>query len=337
MSIGVQFRRLAWAAGIWAAAVPVLASPLFKLTDLGGTGSGASAHAIDARGIVCGTSTVDEQPVPTLFDHGKAKVLAPFPDAPSQMGYCMAINSFGQAAGYAYDVDGFPKGFVWDGHAYTILPSLGGITTIVNGMNAAGDVVGSSRLDSPLVHAFVFRNGKMKDLGALTEDGTSYAMAINTSGAIAGAWQEDSDFHTHAFVDRHGTMRDLGDLGGGSGASTQALAINDEAQIAAQVWPDGGTAYSVIAHKGDVTVIPNSDSTHPNGINTRGHVVGDSFNSKGPWFYDGRKTYALQGVLKGAAGWQLQSAAALNDDDSIAATAWSPDGQSHVVLLTRVK
>jgi probable HAF family extracellular repeat protein len=54
-----------------------------------------------------------------------------------------------------------------------------------NGINASGQVVGSSQITSTESHAFLFANGVMQDLG--TFGGTSSgAIAINNHGQIAG-------------------------------------------------------------------------------------------------------------------------------------------------------
>jgi probable HAF family extracellular repeat protein len=336
MPSGVQIRRLVWAAGMWMAAVPVLASPLFKLTDLGAPGGEGRSLAIDAHGTVCGTSIGTQGGVvPTIFDHGKVTVLIPFPGSRDQGGACTGINALGSAAGEGYDENGNSRGFVWDGRTYTIIPQLSGNYTVVLGMNAKGDVVGGSALASDLIHAFLFRNGKMVDLGATIEGGDSQAAAVNSTGEVTG-YADSPGASAHAMFDRNGRMKDLGDLGGG--ANSQGWAINDKGQIAALVWPTLEAPYSVITYKGKVEVIPGSTHTMPVGINGGGHVVGDALGSIAPWFYDGKKLYSLQSIIKGAAGWQLQSAAAVNDDDSIAATAISPaDGSDHAVLLTRVR
>jgi len=338
MSIGDRVLRLGWvAAGMWAAAVPALASPLFKLTDLGAPGGQGWSYAIDANGRICGTSIGTQGGVmPTIFDHGKVTVLVPFPGAWDQEGVSTGISAMGLAVGSAYDENGRSRGFIWDGTAYTIIPQLSGNSTVVLGMNAAGEVVGDSLLDSNVGHAFVYRNGQLVDLGAMIEGGNSTATAINSTGEIAGYGDAPGIYITHAFLDRNDRMKDLGDLGGGT--NSQGFAINDKGQIAALVWPSSGLPYSVIVYKGKVKTIPDSADTEPKGINGAGHVVGDTMGSTTPWFYDGKKVFALRSILKGSDGWQIQSADALNDNDSIAATAISPsDGLDHAVLLTRIK
>ena len=62
-------------------------------------------------------------------------------------------------------------------------------------------------------HAFVYRNGKMDDLGTL--GGTfSIGFQINNSGDIVGDSYTDGDAEDHAFMYRKGKMTDLGTLGG---------------------------------------------------------------------------------------------------------------------------
>ena len=54
-------------------------------------------------------------------------------------------------------------------YTVTDLGTLGGIQTIASGINQAGDVTGSANLtcDACYSHAFLYKNGKLHDLGTL--------------------------------------------------------------------------------------------------------------------------------------------------------------------------
>jgi probable HAF family extracellular repeat protein len=69
------------------------------------------------------------------------------------------------------------------------LGSLGG-NTEAYGINATGNVVGSSQTSSGAYHAFLYSGGVMQDLGTLPAyNSSSYASAINKSGQVGGAPQ----------------------------------------------------------------------------------------------------------------------------------------------------
>ena len=53
------------------------------------------------------------------------------------------------------------------------------------GVNDLSHVVGNSAIGS-LIHGFLWRNGQMTDLGALSGQVVSEASAINNTGLIAG-------------------------------------------------------------------------------------------------------------------------------------------------------
>jgi probable HAF family extracellular repeat protein len=66
---------------------------------------------------------------------------------------------------------------------YTLI-DLGRFTDVV-GINSAGEVVGNLKTTAKKTHAFVYRQGKVVDLGPL-EDGSSIARGINSAGKIVG-------------------------------------------------------------------------------------------------------------------------------------------------------
>jgi len=107
-------------------------------------------------------------------------------------------------------------------------------------MNPAGEVVGTAelghgRFELGDVHAFLWNDGVMTDLGTLGGR-LSGALGINSSGRVVG-WAETADGVRHAALWDHGTTTDLGE-----GA---ACAINPSGMIAgvsggnAVVWDHG--------------------------------------------------------------------------------------------------
>jgi probable HAF family extracellular repeat protein len=89
-----------------------------------------------------------------------------------------------------------------------LIPGSGGIFTVPSGINNSSEVVGSGDNAESDQRAWVYRNGKMTDLGTLGGPG-AFASAINNGGEIVGGSQTASDSE-HAFLDKGGKMIDLG-------------------------------------------------------------------------------------------------------------------------------
>lgn len=69
----------------------------------------------------------------------------------------------------------------------TPISGLGGTSTIVRGVNAAGVVVGVAATSTGEFHAFAWtRDGGARDLGTLPGDAFSEARAVNVHGEIVG-------------------------------------------------------------------------------------------------------------------------------------------------------
>ena len=91
-------------------------------------------------------------------------------------------------------------------------------------INDAGQVVGwadaSPDGTSQLWrHAFLWQDGRMRDLGLLAPDGSpgdSEAYAVNDSGQVVGESDREDLNGTHAYLWQHGEMIDLGTLNGGN-------------------------------------------------------------------------------------------------------------------------
>jgi len=113
--------------------------------------------------------------------------------------------------------------------------TLGGITSTPAALNAAGQAVGEGSLPGSDVHAFLWQDGTMTDLGTLGGHSSS-AMGINTQGQVVG-FAATADDALHAVLWDHGTTTDLG--AGRACAINAAGQIVGESEGRAVVWDHG--------------------------------------------------------------------------------------------------
>lgn len=103
-----------------------------------------------------------------------------------------AINAAGQVAFSLYN-DGRTAGFFRDGVSVRNIGSLGGAIVYVNGLNDAGQVVGTSLNEHGVENAFVWSAaGGMLDLRAAPNGGRSYGWAINHRGVVTGSFNDSA-------------------------------------------------------------------------------------------------------------------------------------------------
>jgi probable HAF family extracellular repeat protein len=250
-------------------ATPVLATPVYNVTDLGVLPGDSESFAYDINnaGQVVGSDF--------LYSNGQLTRLStafePFWDINDHGQYVKgdqsAINNAGQIAGedpvtdQAYlltngvrtyfgaykrplginnsgEVVGStmvsyvgPRPFLFSNGQMQILPG-GSTFGEAWAINDAGQVVGNNAM-----HAFLYSNGKMIDLGVLGDPRSqlsSNALSINSSGLIVG-WSRIDTYNDHAFLYTGGQMLDLNNLlaKGLPWTLTAAVGINDSGQIVA--------------------------------------------------------------------------------------------------------
>lgn len=214
------------------------------------------------------------------------------------------------------------------------LGTLGGPGSYATAVSDTGFVVGCSDVMPNGVHAFIYYQGVMRDLGTASDTstggvGNSCALAVNDAGTAAGragngelvAWSGDSVTRlgvrgtvgaindagtivggytdgprTVAFLYRDGVLTDLG----ATGAWSEATAINTAGEV---VGLSNGHAF--LYRDGtlrDLGTLGGASSI-AKGINDRGQVVGmasDERGVPGPFLYDGTLR-ALAGPLESAA------------------------------------
>jgi probable HAF family extracellular repeat protein len=96
------------------------------------------------------------------------------------------------------------------------LGTLGGDSSEAAGINLLGDVVGTSLVPNGKPHAFLYRAGRMIDLGTLIGGTESYATAIADNGVIVGYGGINhygpavGEYKYQGFIWQQGDMRSIG-------------------------------------------------------------------------------------------------------------------------------
>ncbi len=239
---------------------------------------GGEANAINASG-----QTVGSFRAPGFFgvlaaSHNNNGCVVPL----ATTGFAFAINDSGQVAGLACpgvtSFICFPafnevgRAFLWSNGVFTTLNPLSGATdSEAHGINAGGEVVGSSvscKFDACVYRATLWSEGLIRDLGTYGR-----AWAINDAGRVIGT-------AGHAFVWSEGVITDLGTLPGDNQSS--ALAINNSGQIVGSSTRSGGFPPRAVRWSDGAIVNLNdlipADSgwvlREATGINDRGQIVG---------------------------------------------------------------
>ena len=162
----------------------------------------------------------------------------------------------------------------------TDLGTLGGASSSAVALNDHGWVVGQADTATGVSHAFLWRMGKMIDLGTLRGPFKySAALAINGRGNVIGT-SATAGGKSHAFLWRSGQMVDLG-TAGGKFASVVPVALNERGQVT-------GTAYAGVpgvsrsraflwsgGHFEELGTL-GGESSKATAINARGEVLGTS-------------------------------------------------------------
>jgi probable HAF family extracellular repeat protein len=177
-----------------------------KMIDLGTLGSPSgndwwnSAQGINNSGQVTGTS-YDAQGnfLGFVWSNGKMTKMGTLGGPWSQ---AYAINNKGQVTGLAYTKNGAAHGFIANCATCPLkdLGSFSGSTSSVwgFGINDSGVVVGQVTFGGTY-HAFVYSNGKIKDLNKLIPAGSGWTLieadGINASGQIVGMMMKGSEEH----------------------------------------------------------------------------------------------------------------------------------------------
>jgi probable HAF family extracellular repeat protein len=319
-------------------------------------GSNSSASAINNSGIVVGASDT----AGNVSRHAALWANSSYPldlGAGSQGNSAATdINSLGQVVGNAFS-NGSSAGnaaLTWKAPGFAAAvelthPGDTNGTTVANGINDAGKIVGSAQTADYFQHATLWQTPTdPADIGGGGALAVSAAQGINNLGQIVG-WN-DSNLGGAAVV-RYAVLwgpslmqTPLGTLGG---AQSFASSINDAGDIAGNAQRPGSTTYR--ATRWDTGAYANAidlgtlggEGSFAQAINASGWVVGQAQNSSGAGraaLWQGNVAVDLNTLVDpslAVAGWVLSNAADINDNGWIVGTTTnSVTGVSYGYLLT---
>jgi probable HAF family extracellular repeat protein len=268
---------------------------------------GSNALAINNRGQVVGTSTVND-PVQgtavhaflwdngTMFDMGRAPTGFPLSSA-------KAINDRGTVLA----ADGLGVTYTWSDGTWTPDTGPGTAETI----NKSGAIAGTYATTSGS-HGYIYDQGVVTDIGTL---GGSYSQveAMNDKGSVVGKSLVAGNAEYHPFVYEGGVMTDIGTFGGRFGS---ALAINSHGVVVGAAYDSASQAHAFIYDGSGIRrLFPDSlGQSQAVGINDHGAVIG-SFQGAGTAFvYDGGVLTMLDQIPEvRAAGFSWLVPTAIND------------------------
>ena len=220
------------------------------------------------------------------------------------------------------------------------LGTLGGPGSYGTAISNNGIVVGCSDTTSGGVHAFVYRDGTMRDLGTGTDSaaGNSCALAVDQSGDAAGRAADGTlVIWDGRAVTRLGVSGNVGGMNNGGtvvGSYTQAGQSRAFIYKNGQLTDLGAGAANAINTRGQVTgaidghafLYDNGvlrdlgtlggNNSNARGLNDRGEVVGLSSNAFGqpvPFLYDG--------AMRELPGGSFAAAIDVNDRLQVVASA----------------
>lgn len=246
------------------------------LVDLGTLGGQASSAAgLNDLGHVVGTSEApDGAPHVFVYANGRMRDIGNFG---SDLVEARDINNGGQIVGLYRRTWPEYRAFSYANGNMTDLGDLGADPAYAADINNQGHITGSAGLANAgqpaRVHAYLYRDGAMHELGGFAGPGagSSFASAINEAGDVVGTALGGGG-EERAFLWRDEVMYNLGTLGG---ASSAAGDINEAGQV---VGVSDGAAFlfeaGAMMNLNDlVTPIPGWHLTNAVAINDHGQIL----------------------------------------------------------------
>jgi len=331
---------------------------LKELGALPGELTNSVATSINAEGIVIGHSengkidslTGTRELRAVLWKNGKIRNLGTFGGNQSLVG---DINDHGQIVGYALNTTPDPfswigvflgssnstqtRAFLWENGHKRDLGTLGGADAVAGSVNERGEVAGLSYTNSianpttglPTVAAFLWRQGKMIDLGNFGGTFTGVAQ-LNNRGQVIGISNLPGDEFNDPFFWEDGKLIDLYTSSVGGNPIT-VYALNDQGQaVGGGAFPDH--AYDAyVWQKGaatDLGFLEGDCYSEAFVIGSKGDIAGQSYpcelNSRRPFLWQDGTMFDLNEVTQAPSGFRFTQAFVINDRGEIGGIGTAP-------------
>ena len=321
------------------AAIWLLALGCAMQTAAGGTiytvidlGPSVHAAALNDNGQSAGWRLLNDGSLRAVSSAGVADP-AMAPDAWGSR--AEGINNSGMVAGTTYTSSG-AQATLWTAGAATNLGTLGGSDAWALSVNDHGQIAGGSLTATGEMRAFLFSDGTMTSLGALSGGDWSAAYSVNNLSQAAGTSSTGNGWFRAFVTDPKQGLVDLGTLGG---ESSYGAAINNNGQVVGQsqltsmylqafFWDPLSGIHGLGTLGGA--------ASYAYGINDAGHAVGasslrNSLNTHAFLYRDGF-LYDLNELIGNASGWELLEAVDINNQGQIIGMGWY-EGSEHSFLL----
>ena len=195
--------------------------------------------------------------------------------------YCESVPTSGSDARLApSEVKSLSTGIIEAKDLSVIdLGHLGGGYSIALDINERGQVVGYSSTESGDLHAFLWQDGEMIDLGTYEGGVESRAESINNKGQIVG-YSRNANGDRIAILWENGEIVDLGNLGY---QNSIAYSINELGQVVGRSQTTSNNIHAFLWEKGVIKDLGsyggNFLTSEARSINNAGVVVGQSPSS----------------------------------------------------------
>lgn len=229
-------------------------------------------------------------------------VMAALPTLGGNNNSAFGVNNRGQVVGMAETATQDPtcippqildfEAVIWGpklGQIQELPPLPGDTISAALAINDNGQVVGTSGICAvptslaPGVHAVLWQNGSVTDLGGFGGVMNNSGLAINNAGQVVGISDLPGDTTAHAFFWQNGVMTDLGTLPGD--VFSEANDINSKGQVVGISCDVNFNCRAFLWENGVMTdlntlVAPGSPLylIFGGGINDRGEIAGTGFD-----------------------------------------------------------